>query len=43
MSVMALHDLLVPTFKNCSKICGSFNPLSIKILKKRLFEALLEI
>jgi hypothetical protein len=34
MAVMALCDLLVLTFENSSKICGSFNPLSIKKKKK---------
>jgi hypothetical protein len=31
----AFQDLLVLTFKNCSKCCGCFNPLSIKQILKR--------
>jgi hypothetical protein len=34
INVMALQDLLVLTFENCSKTCGCFNPLSIKQIKK---------
>jgi len=30
MNATGLQDLLVSTFKNCSKVCGCFNPLSIK-------------
>jgi hypothetical protein len=39
MIVMAL----VLTFENCSKICGCFNPLSIKKKEKKVFKAFLEI
>jgi hypothetical protein len=42
MIIMALHDLLVLTFETCSKICGSFNSLSI-FIKERLYKAFLEI
>ncbi len=30
MIAMAFPDLLVSTFKNCSKFCSRLNPLSIK-------------
>jgi len=34
MNAMAFQDLLVLTFKNCSKICNCFNPLYINQIKK---------
>jgi hypothetical protein len=36
MNAMALQDLLVSTFKKCSKVCGCFNPLSIKQMNENL-------
>ncbi len=35
MNVMAFQDLLVLTFKNCSKKFDYFNPPSINKIKKR--------
>jgi hypothetical protein len=36
MNAMALQDLLISTFKNCSKVCDCFNPLSIKQMNENL-------
>jgi hypothetical protein len=43
MNVMALQDLLVRTFKNCSKIHGFLNPLFINQIFKKPFQCLLKI
>jgi len=43
MNAMALQDLLVRIFENSSKKYGNLNPLSTKQIKRRLFEALINI
>jgi len=43
MIAMASLDILILTLKICSKFCSCLNPLSIKQIKKYIFDALLEI